>query len=124
MSAVSADPPNWLRSSGRTTWRSTPSCAAILCGLELDPVALVIVDRQRQQPITLLPRQSAGDHGIEAARKQQDGERLAVRCHDKGPRQEKRQMGRSGGLRNRSESRAQKNGPPRRAAQLVGLSAC
>ncbi len=74
MSAVSAEPPNGRRSSGRTTWRSAPSAAAIRRGgLELDPVALAVIDGEREQVEAGLAGERGGDHRIEAARDEGDG---------------------------------------------------
>ncbi len=43
-------------------------------GLDLDPVTLILVDRERKQPEPLLLRDRARHHGIEASREQDDGD--------------------------------------------------
>ena len=42
-------------------------------GLKLDPVALVVIDRQREQAKAGLPRKAGADHRIEPAGKKDDG---------------------------------------------------
>ena len=70
MSAVSADPPNAVRSSVRTTWRSAQLAGDRPRRVELDPVALAIIDGQREQLEALLAGKRRADHRIEPARKQ------------------------------------------------------
>ena len=54
--------------------RSAPSAAAIARGgLELDPVALVVVDGEREQPEARLAREAGGDHRIQASGEEDDG---------------------------------------------------
>ena len=36
--------------------------------IQFDAMALIIVNRQRKQPISGLPRKACGNHGIKAAR--------------------------------------------------------
>ena len=45
--------------------------------LQLDPVALVVVDGQREQPKAGLAGQAAGDHRIEAPGEEDDGGAVA-----------------------------------------------
>ena len=73
MSLVSADPPNARRSSGRTMCRSASSAAIAPRRLELDPVALVVIDRQRDDRKAPLARDAGADHRIEPAGQQDDG---------------------------------------------------
>ncbi len=40
--------------------------------LQLDPVALIIVDGEREQPVARLAREPGGDHRIHAAGKEND----------------------------------------------------
>ena len=61
-------------------WRSASCAAIVLRRLQLDPVALVIVDRQREHREARLARQRGADHRIEPARQQDD--RLALSQRD------------------------------------------
>jgi hypothetical protein len=75
IAAVSADPPNWRKSSGRITCRSTLTRGNRARGIEFDTVALVVIDGQGQDAIALFLRKRGADHGIEATGKQYDRER-------------------------------------------------
>ena len=73
MSAVSAEPPNAAEIERQDDVALGPQLRRDRGrGLELDPVALVIVDRQREQPEPGLARQRGRDHRIEPAREQHD----------------------------------------------------
>ena len=50
--------------------------------LELDPVALAVVDGEGEQPMAALAGDRGRDHGIEAPRKERDG--FGRGRHDRG----------------------------------------
>ena len=72
MSLVSAEPPNARRSSGRTMCRSASWRRDRPRRLQLDPVALAVVDRQRDHRKARLARQRRADHRIEPAGQEDD----------------------------------------------------
>ena len=53
-------------------WRSASSAAIRVRRLELDPMALAVIDRQREHGEALLARQPGADHRIEPAREKHD----------------------------------------------------
>ena len=73
MSVVSAEPPNADKSIGRMMWRSAPSGRRHPArSVELDPVTLVVIDRQRIERTPLGARGGRGHHRIETARDEDD----------------------------------------------------
>ncbi len=102
MSLVSAEPPNARQVERQDDVPVGQLRRDALRRLQLDPVALVIVDGQRQHGKARLARQRGADHRIQPARQQDDGHRLMSDQSFRAP---------SSGAR-RQKNRAAPNGRP------------
>jgi len=72
MSLVSADPPNARKIQRKDDVPVRKLRRDRFCRLELDPVPLSIVDRQRDDREAPLTRKSSADHRIETAGEEDD----------------------------------------------------